>query len=149
MRTSRRSLIKLGLYATASFVPFFDRVSGPVALAAVQEQATALDDGFWLRRDLFEAAVGERFVVRTAQGGSLYLRLARVDDVPGAQRAGTVNSPDCYILVLTGPRARPLAQGTYRIDSRRLGSFLLFLVPGLPTAAGMTYTATFNRLEPR
>jgi hypothetical protein len=149
MRTSRRSLIKLGLYVTASFVPFLEGVSGRVALAAGQKAAAQVGDGFWLRRDLFEAAVGDRFAVRKPQGGSVSLRLVRVDDVPSAQQAGAVDSPDCYVVVFTGPRSSPLEDGTYRVDHSTLGTFYLFIVPGPSTSAGLTYTATFNRMQAR
>jgi hypothetical protein len=98
---------------------------------------------------MFEAAVGERLTVRKPQGGSVALRLVRVDDVPSAQQAGAVDSPDCYVLVFSGPRSSPLQDGTYRVDSSTLGTFYLFIVPGPATSAGLTYTATFNRMQPQ
>jgi Domain of unknown function (DUF6916) len=149
MRTSRRSVIKLGLYATASFITFFEGLSDCVALAAGQSQAPVTDDGLWLRRDMFEAVVGERFVVRKPRGGSIAMRLIRVEDVPSARNASTVNHPDCYIIGLSGSTSSQLAEGTYLVESSTLGTFLLFIVPGLPTSAGITYTATFNRVQPQ
>ena len=69
MRTSRRHLIKLGLCATASFVTFFEGLSGGVALAAEQNAPPAADESYWLRRDMFEAHVNESFVVRRLKAG--------------------------------------------------------------------------------
>ena len=151
MRTSRRSMIKLGLYVAASFVTFCEGLSGRVALAAIPNvptDAAMNDDGGWLRRDMFEPLVGEYFVV--ANGSSrVSLRLIAVEDVPSAQHAGTVGSQDCFTLVLRGARSSKLAQlaqDTYRVENGTLGAFSLFLVPGRATASGMTYVATFNRV---
>ena len=146
MRTSRRQLIKLGLCATASFVTFFEGLSGHVALAAEQNPPPAADESYWLRRDMFEAHVGENFVVRKPKSGSITVRLLRVEDCLSARNAGTVNHPDCYVVVFRGSRTSKLAQGTYRVESSTLGNVLMFLVPGPATAAGITYTATFNRV---
>lgn len=148
MRTTRRSMIKLGLYAAASFVTFCEGLSGRVALAAVPTDAAMNDDGGWLRRDMFEPLVGEYFVVTNGLF-RISLRLAAVEDVPSAQHAGTVGSQDCFTLLLRGPRSSKLAQlaqDTYRVENGTLGAFSLFLVPGRATASGVTYVATFNRV---
>jgi hypothetical protein len=148
MRTSRRSMIKLGLYAAASFVTFCEGLSGRVALAAVPTDAAMNDDGGWLRRDMFEPLVGDYFVV-TNGPSRISLRLIAVEDVPSAQHAGTVGSQDCFTLVLRGARSSKLAQlaqDTYRVENGTLGAFSLFLVPGRATASGVTYVATFNRV---
>ena len=47
----------------------------------------------------------------------------------------------------SGDRARrTLRKGTYLVENAALGNFLMFIVPGPTTAAGTTYTATFNRV---
>lgn len=146
MKTSRRSVIKLGLYAAASFVTFCEGLSGHIVLAAVPDDAAMTDDGGWLRRDMFEPLVGEYFVVTNEQS-RISLRLVAVEDVPSAQHAGTVGSQDCFTLLLRGTRKlAKLAQDTYRVENGTLGAFSLFLVPGPATASGVTYVATFNRV---
>lgn len=146
MRTSRRSVIRLGLYAAASFATFFDGLSGRIALAAVPDDAAMTDDGGWLRRDMFEPLVGDYFVVTNGQS-RVSLRLVAVEDVPTAQHAGTVGSPDTFTLLLRGTKKlAKLVQDTYRVENGTLGEFSLFLVPGPATQSGMTYVATFNRL---
>ena len=71
----------------------------------------------------------------------------RVDDVPNARDTGAVGDPNSFIVLFRGPRSPKLTQGTYRIESRTLGTFSLFLVPGWTYASGTAYTATFNRLD--
>jgi hypothetical protein len=143
-----RHMIKLGLCATASFVTFFDGLSAGVALAAVPNTTAVNDDPVWLRRDMFEAQINKNFVVHTAPSGSITVRLMRVTDVLSARNAGTVNHPDCFMAEFRGARSSKLAQGTYRVESAALGTFLLFLVPGATDATHITYTATFNRVGP-
>ena len=65
----------------------------------------------------------------------------RVDDVPNARDTGAVGDPNSFIVVFRGPRSPKLTQGTYRIESRTLGTFSLFLVPGWTYASGTMYTA--------
>lgn len=137
----------MGLCATASLVTCF---AGRDAWAAVPDvwadgQAPP-DEGSWLRRDLFEASVGQSFTVRTPRFGRIALRLMRVEDCLSAHNAHTVNHPDCFTVVFLGSRSRPLEQATYRVESATLGAFLLFLVPGSTRGSSITYTATFNRV---
>jgi hypothetical protein len=143
MNTSRRRAIKLGICATASLATV-EGLCEHVALAAGSPPQQA-DDGGWLRRDLFEGCRGQIFVART-RPRSIGLQLMRVDDVPGAQQAGTVGDANRFTVVFRGPRSPRLAQGTYQIASPTLGTFPLFLVPGWTYASGTVYTATFNRL---
>ena len=144
MRTSRRSMIRLGLYAAASFA-LFEGISGE-ALAAVTNAVEPMDDGAWLRRDMFEALVGETFVVSRPGSKSIQVRLTRVEDVLSARNAGTVNHQDCFAVLFRGSRPPYLVQGTYRIENATLGGFEVFLVPGAVSSTGITYTATFNRV---
>ena len=141
VRTSRRSLIKLGLLATASYVTFFEGLSARPASAA----QPITDDGAWLRRDMFEACLNESFVLNTGSG-AITLRLKRVDDVPSARTAGTVDHDHCFTLVFAGPRGSRLPQDTYRVENNTLGAFALFLVPGPVSSTASTFVATFNRV---
>jgi hypothetical protein len=74
------------------------------------------------------------------------VRMMAVDDVPDAQVTGAIADPNRFIVRFLGPRAPKVTQGTYWVESRRLGRFQLFLVPGWTDASGTTYTATFNRV---
>jgi hypothetical protein len=153
MKTSRRQLIRMGLCATASLVACFEGLAVRAAFAAVPDRwanvpdgQAPTDDGVWLRRDLFETRVGEAFTAQTPRFGGVALSLERVEDCLSARNAGTVNSPDCFTLVLRGHASTPLVQGTYLVASMTLGTFLLFLVPGPVMGSSITYAATFNRL---
>jgi hypothetical protein len=57
----------------------------------------------------------------------------RVVDSPRARRRGDEHN---FVVVLRGPFDPKLPQGTYPTDSRSLGSFELFLVPGRPDPLG-------------
>jgi hypothetical protein len=102
-------------------------------------------DGGWLQRYQFENCRGQSLTVRTSSR-SVTLWLMGVDDVPSAQFTGAVADPNSFVVRFLGPRAPTLAQGTYWVQSRRLGTFQLFLVPGRTYPSGTTYTATFNRI---
>lgn len=144
MITSRRQAIRLGLCATASLVAA-QGLGASVSYAA-QQPIVSSDDNGWLRRDLFESAVGDQVVVSGAKI-SVSLELARVDDQPGARRNGTEGDEHNFVVVFRGPQSPKLTQGTYQVDSRILGSFELFLVPERSAEPGVTYTATFSRLS--
>jgi hypothetical protein len=144
MNTSRRHAIRLGLCATASLVAV-PGLSEATPQASQKQQLVSVDDGAFLRRDLFESQYGQSFIVRTEKT-AVALRLLRVDDQPGARRSGSEGNENNFVVVFRGPRAPKLAQGTYQVDSRSLGTFELFLVPEKATTPGTIYTATFNRL---
>jgi hypothetical protein len=142
MITSRRRAIQLGICATASLVT----IEGLCAdVAHAQHPPPPADDGRWVQRGQFERCVGQVMTARTSPR-SVGLQLMRVDDVPNARDTGAVGDPSSFIVVFRGPRSPKLTQGTYRIESRTLGTFSLFLVPGWTYASGTMYTATFNRL---
>jgi hypothetical protein len=143
MITSRRRAIQLGISATASLVT----VEGLCAnVAHAQNPPPPADDGRWLQRGQLERCVGQVMTARTSPR-SIGLQLMRVDDVPNARDTGAVGDPNSFIVLFRGPRSPKLTQGTYRIESRTLGTFSLFLVPGWTYASGTVYTATFNRLD--
>jgi hypothetical protein len=139
-------MIKLGLCATAYLMTTFDGFVGDLAAKPrVTPPASDTDDGAWLRRDLFEAHIGENFSVQTPTG-KLTLKLTAVEDVLSARNAGKVNDPNCFTVVFRAPKGASLAQGSYRVDSSSLGTFTLFIVPEARRQNGLTYVATFNRL---
>jgi hypothetical protein len=142
MITSRRRAIPLGICATASLVT----INGLCAdVAHAQSPPAPADDGRWLQRGQLERCVGQVMTARQSPR-SIGLQLMRVDDVPNARDTGAVGDPNSFIVVFRGPRSPRLPQGTYRIKSRTLGTFSLFLVPGWTYASGTAYTATFNRI---
>ena len=53
-----------------------------------------------------------------------------------------------FSVMLTGPAATPLTQGTYEIESDRVGTFPLFVVPtDANEVGGQRYEAVFSRLR--
>lgn len=141
MITSRRRAIQLGICATASLVTI-EGLGEDVAVAQALPQPA--DDGRWIQRGQFERCAGQSMTARTSPK-SIGLQLIRVDDVPNAAETAAVGDPNSFIVLFRGPRSPRLKQGTYRIESRALGTFSLFLVPGGAYGSGTAYTATFNR----
>ena len=66
MSTSRRHLIKMGMCATAALTVSFDALFPDDALASPAYDSPPVDDGFVVRRDMFEACIGH--YVRVAYG---------------------------------------------------------------------------------
>ena len=143
MKTSRRRAIKLGICVAAS-LSTIEGLCEHVVHAA-EETPPFLDDGGWLRRDLFEGCRGQWMIVRRSPR-SIALQLMSVDNVPTSRLIGAVGDENRFIVLFRGPRSPKLAQGTYRVESSTLGTFSLFLVPERTYASGTAYTATFNRL---
>jgi hypothetical protein len=144
MNISRRRAIKLGICAVTS-LSAIEGLCAHVAQAAQMPLPLSDDDGRWLRRDLFESCRGQLMILRSSPR-SIRLQLLSVDDAPTAPYTGAVGDENSFVVVFRGPRSPKLAQGTYWVESSTLGTFPLFLVPGLPYASGTAYTATFNRL---
>ena len=127
--------------ATASLVV----VNGLFEDEAHAQNPQPAADGGWLQRFQFENCRGQSLTVRTSSR-SITLSLKAVDDVPNAESTGAIADPNRFIVRFLGPRAPKLAQGTYWVESRRLGRFQIFLVPGWTYPSGTGYTATFNRV---
>ena len=136
MKTSRRHAIKLAMCATAS-LGTIEGLCGQVAHAA-QEATPAAADGGWLRRDQFEACRGQTVIVHTSSR-SITLWLMEVDDVPSAHHTGAVGDQSSFVVLFQGPLSPKLAQGTYQVESRTLGTFPLFLVPEWTYPSVRTY----------
>ena len=75
----------------------------------------------------------------TALAGKVALTVESVDALPAHRMRA-----EPFSLVLRGPRAPVLAQGTYLVGHPRLGPLPLFLVPIAQDAQGMRYEVTFN-----
>ncbi len=53
-----------------------------------------------------------------------------------------------FSVMLSGAAATPLQQGTYEIESDRVGTFPLFVVPNdINSEGGQRYEAVFSRLR--
>jgi hypothetical protein len=121
-------------------------------LAVVAASPRWLDGVAWgvqapqrsLVRSVLAQHLGTVFAVRQPTG-DLRLRLAAVSDHPWAGGAAD-GSEDRFVASFTGP-AGALAQDTYELRHRSLGTMTLFLVPTRPAADGTgRYEAVFNRI---
>jgi len=114
-------------------------------------------DHFGVARQSFESLLGSSFKVSApaGNGNPVWLRLSAVDDppalapvnpasmaVPPKKILSSVPVTSGYMLSFSGP-GTSLAQGTYIFENETMGSFAMFVVPGLHGS----YTAVFNLLD--
>src|SRR5215467_14338155 len=55
---------------------------------------------------------------------------------------------ECFSLVFNGPPSPNLGQGTFAVQHPKLGSFNLFIVPGISSGFYRHYEANINRVFP-
>ena len=55
---------------------------------------------------------------------------------------------ECFSLVFSGPPTPNLGQGTFAVQHPKLGSFNLFIVPGIKSGFYRHYEANINRVFP-
>ncbi len=96
-------------------------------------------DGVY-RRGSYEALLGSSFELLDWSGERLAVELVSAEELPGAG--------ECFSLLFRAPEGAPLAQGTYTVEHRAFGEFLLFLVPiGACAGGGAGLEAVINRPE--
>jgi hypothetical protein len=117
---TRRRLLAVGLTAGAA-----------AGLAGLASAPSVFGRESWLRRATYARRVGHTFHARTAGGGTVALRLAKVRDLDGTTSSGAslAGRDDAFLLELTGPAHTRLEQGVYELRHRTLGLAQLFLVP--------------------
>jgi hypothetical protein len=90
----------------------------------------------------FSPYLGEMFRLVLDPGSVLELELVEVAAI-GAGQASEHGRSDPFSIVFRGPAEPVLAQGTYRVEHDRMGSFDLFLVPVAPDSDHHCYQAVF------
>lgn len=110
----------------------------------------ALNDPLYkITRAMFTQNLKSKFTVRLGGVKLTEINLVAVLDLnpPWFKNLGT-STRDCFSVVFRGPNDLPLRQGTYTLDHAKLGTFKLFIVPGLKGWEGTQYGAVINRLYP-
>ncbi len=97
-----------------------------------------------LGQGMFAAYRGEPFHVEGMAGESLDMRL--IDVIDYRPRTGQHHDGESFALVFRGAGDRALAQETYQFSHPSLGTFPLFIVPGLAGADGVSHEAIINRV---
>lgn len=97
----------------------------------------------FLRRSTFDPLVGSAFVLTAPNGQTIGVRLASVENPPGARRGPP--REQAFSLLFRGERRAGAEQGSYRIAHPRLRPFELFVVPVGRGVHGQTYQAIVNR----
>jgi hypothetical protein len=103
----------------------------------------------WLRRATFAGRVGDRFHAVLADGRTVALRLAAVEDLAASTARGTslAGRDDAFLLEFRGPHAPGLDQGVYELRHGALGAGQFFLVPQAPGDGGQSYAVVVNRVD--
>jgi hypothetical protein len=131
--------------------------AGSTFLALHQAQLLGLDASLdellaTLQRSTFARHLDDGF--RLSLDGAMEkvtLRLAGVRDLANAITFATEEQNRAYheisfSLLFQGPAAQVLEQGSYLLRHRRIGDFMIFLVPAGADEQGQYYEAIFNRL---
>ncbi len=100
-----------------------------------------------LSQAAFAAYLGESF--RVAGGTTAPLNLRLVDVADRRPRADGHHGGESFALIFRGPGDQALAQETYQFSHPDLGTFPLFIVPGLVSPDGVNHEAIINRLPTR
>jgi hypothetical protein len=87
----------------------------------------------------FAARLRETFIVRLDSSTIVELTLVTASDV-ALPAVG-----ERFSIIFSGPRERPLPQGTYTFDHPALGLFPLFIVPIGVARDELHYEAVFTR----
>jgi len=99
-----------------------------------------------LTKAAYEANLNTVFRIPLGASKAVGLTLIEVTNM-GPVPDKTVAGQECFALKFSGPRGRPLSQGTYRMEHAALGRFDLFIVPGGKDKKGLYYQAVINRLN--
>lgn len=102
-----------------------------------------------ISRQMFLDFVNTTFVVYHAQKGRIEVYLKDVEDLrPQAFKNNATTGHECFNLIFVNQSGTALPQGTYTMEHPKLGTFDLFLVPGVNLRYGHNACATINRLFP-
>ncbi len=103
-----------------------------------------MSDPRWLTFDLFEARIGEQFVVSASGGPPVPMELVEATESSHAGGVGPEGQERMqFALVFRGPAEPVLPQAIHGLDHDTLGHLDLFLVPMGPDGGAMQYSATF------
>lgn len=91
-------------------------------------------------RNMFDALVGERFIMRIAQDRTLDVELLATEPLPTAPRAVR----DAFLLRFRSSTQELFPQQIYALEHATLGTLELFLVPSGKDAIGIRYDAVFS-----
>jgi hypothetical protein len=153
--TRRRFIETASLTLLASSVlpaPFAQSLAGLKNSPFKPENLSVLDG---VSVETFKPFIGESFAVTQDGREICSLTLLSVTSATTAPpstvtRVGIVPKPSSQLITSFSLRFRgsgaPLTQDTYTLDSDRLGSFPLFIVPAATGVTAPTYTATFTLL---
>jgi hypothetical protein len=106
------------------------------------------DAAFYFSHGTFAPYLNSTFRFSRGKAISFDATLLEVFDYQAQARTRKTQTHDgeCFSLKFRAGERDTVSQGTYKFVHPALGSFSLFIVPGTPSAEGMTYTAVINHL---
>jgi hypothetical protein len=98
---------------------------------------------------MFADFINSSFVVHHPELGKVDVYLKEVEDLrPQAFKNRPAKGIECFNLIFVNQSGTALPQGTYTMEHPKLGTFDLFLVPGINLRYGHNSGAVVNRLYP-
>jgi hypothetical protein len=102
-----------------------------------------------ISRQMFVDSINSNFVLYDQKQGKIQVYLKEVEDLrPVAFKNNPKSGHECFNLIFVNQSGTALPQGTYTVEHEKLGTFDLFLVPGVNQRYGHNLGAAVNRLFP-
>jgi hypothetical protein len=93
-----------------------------------------------LEKSTFDPYVEQKFLIHFGVSERIEVELVNISEVKSQKT-------ESFSLLFRGPFDKILAQGTYRMEHPKMGTFELFLVPVMVAGdRSIHYEAVFNRL---
>jgi hypothetical protein len=102
-----------------------------------------------ISREMFVGLINSTFAVHHGDKGKIDVYLKEVEDLrPPAFKNNPARGIECFNLVFVNQSGTAMPQGTHTFEHEKLGTFELFLVPGVNLRYGHNSGAIINRLYP-
>jgi hypothetical protein len=102
-----------------------------------------------ISQKMFVDFINSTFVITHPELGKVSAYLKDVEDLrPPIFKTSPKKGLECFNLIFVNQSSVQFGQGTYQIEHEKLGTFDLFLVPGVNLRYGRNYGAVINRLYP-
>lgn len=157
MNLSRRKFVRAGAVSAllaglnlspAKLIFAQQKIAPGKGVFAIPYEAKT-DAVFYFSHETFTSYLNTSFRIATlAKGVAFDATLVQVFDYQAQARARKTKTHDgeCFSLTFRAGERDTVSQGTYKFVHPALGRFSLFVVPGTPSADGITYEAVINHL---
>jgi hypothetical protein len=146
VRAGAVSAVFAGLNLSAPKVIFGQQKSAPGAGGFVVPYEAKTDAAFYFTHETFAPYLNTTFRLSRGKAISFDMTLIEVFDYQAQARARKTqtHAGECFALTFRAGERDTVSQGIYKFVHPALGRFSLFIVPGKPSADGVTYAAVVN-----